>query len=257
MGYILEKLGYNSTSKWIVKVKDYRNKDPNVRHYWPFSIIVQKVDSKSLKDRQQIDLYNKFAKITPVERYDLVQEVIASANFREIIKDSYSFEGQSYPFYTPFITNKYNTKTFGKFPRLTDSGVEKWGNLEELFVIWGMDSNIDKNRFDAFFNQVESTFRQISTKTGVTSPQITKVQIHSDDPNDYLEKIPKGKKVCLLLIGDSLDTYKEFKIQFTIKRDQAIQYIQRKTFVKMDKRYPMLVETLARQILAKTGRQPY
>lgn len=258
LSFILERLGYGHPSEGsLFAIVSVVRGDPNVTQVWPADILVQKIDTRALKDRDKSKAYKQFAKLEPKVKYSVVEQVLRDSGvIPTIISDNLIYQGETFVCPKPAIGTKYKARRYGEFPRLTEQGVERWGELRELFVIWGVSSRPDR-RFRLFATELERTFQSIASKANVRAPKVTPLDRYSVNPREFTEKVANESSVALMVVGDKTSTYKQFKTVFTLKRDQAVQFCLVKTLRSMERRYPMLCETLARQILAKTGGLPF
>ncbi len=239
-----------------------KHADPNARYVFPVSLLQKSLDTDTLRLTKHSIAYNKFSQIKADKKMKLTETLRQRYHvLQDLFRNRMSLKRASIKFASPSIRESYRDGKYGRIPKLSLSGVEDWGNLERIYLCHDPQALLSPNLLEEFLFELGSVFNSICKIMKKERILISKVKLNEAKFRRNIDPNPTREgETCLIIISKDSRLYKDLKIQWTVKNDQAVQYLKPRTLLQMKRKnngLRMLVEALARQIIAKTGGLPY
>jgi len=243
----------------LAELKPFYKKqiDPNIKIFLPTSIIFESFSQENLIASGLSKKFTEFSSINYETRKRAIEYIIKEFNFNDsnsFIYENFQFKTDSIEYHSKMVNNKIIKDKYSYSPRILTTGIENFGKLKKIHIIYGIDER-PPWEFKKFVELLKNTIQSIEN----ASKNKTKIKIiyenyGSSKPEYFSQKIDNDSIV--IVIGKKSETYIKFKVFYTLKRQQAVQYIKLKTLkksVNYKKSQNPIILNIIKQIIAKAG----
>ena len=230
----------------------------NERYFLPTDWFSHNLPNSSVSGKHWEKEFHKFSKPYMNQRYQSIKTVIDfinADNQRKKIQTGKIIEKR--PAKVNFVPPKARdemAKEYGRIPEIWKSGVEEWGELKEIVILY--PRNIDERSFMTFGDELKKQLDIIAGRSG-EKPISLDYQVVTGKKqlvNIAGENSPNKAERLYLFLENREAPYSYVKKIFTQQERKPVQYIRRRN---IKGRYHQVIRTLIPQLIAKTGGLPY